>query len=363
MFVLCAALVSFSCFNCIPPRSLKQVDRPRTGRALADKVAIVYSRHYQIEFGGLEKLHSFDIRKYARIYFQLITDGLIEPDDVFVPEEVTREQILLVHTPEFMKSLHNTTTVADYLELPIIGAAPKEVVDSCVLKSFRYATGGTILAGREALKYGIAINLAGGYHHAKPHAGEGFSVYADMAIAIRVLKKAGLIKRTLVVDLDVHQGNGTAVIFDGDDTVFTFSMHERGIYPVPKEFSDLDVELSAGTGDAEYLKLLQKHLPRAIDIAQPDIVFLQAGCDTLAGDPLAHLAMTEDGIVRRDAMVIDECVRRGIPVVMTLGGGYSKNAWHVQYGSIRRTIEKYGLAEGGRRPRRRPTAKEKFYTK
>jgi histone deacetylase 11 len=179
-----------------------------------------------------------------------------------------------------------------------------------------------------------------------------------------VLRQEGLIRRAAVVDLDVHQGNGTAVIFSGDDDVFTFSMHQAGIYPIPKAKSDLDVELPAGTDDEAYLRELARCLPVVLAKAQPEIVFLQAGCDTLSADPLAHLKMTPHGIVRRDAMVIDACAARDIPVVMTLGGGYSKQAWRAQYGSVKRTILKYGLAGGERPyPRRRPTLKEKLYTK
>ena len=327
-------------------------------------VAVVYSKHYQINMGGAERLHSFDIRKYAKIYLKLQTDGLIRPADVFVPEPITRRQVLRVHTPEFLESLGDSAAVARYLEAPVVSAAPAALVDAGILSAFRHATGGTILAGRLALRCGIAINLAGGYHHAKPDAGEGFCIYNDLAIAIRDLQDAGLIRRALVVDLDVHQGNGTAVCFAGDDSVFTFSMHERDIYPIPKETSDLDVELHAGTGDEEFLRVLGTHLPRAIDASRPDIVFLQAGCDTLAGDPLANLRMTQDGIVRRDATVVDECVRRGIPVAVTLGGGYSEQAWAVQFASIRRTISTYGLS-GGQRPHapRKATVKERTYTK
>ena len=220
-----------------------------------------------------------------------------------------------------------------------------------------------MLAGRLALYHGIAINLAGGYHHAKPDRGEGFCIYADMAIAIRELRAAGLIRRALVVDLDVHQGNGTAEIFAGDDAVFTFSIHEDDIYPIPKARSDLDVELPAGTTDEQYLAALRAHLPGAIDSARPDVVFLQAGCDTLAGDPLARMRMTPEGIAARDGEVIDACVRRGIPVVMVLGGGYSPQAWEAQYLSVARTVRTYGLPGGPPHPQRPPTLKEKVYTK
>lgn len=358
-----ALLGVWSCATFVAPKSLRQVKAPREGRAMAGTVAVVYSKHYQINAGGLERLHSFDIRKYARIYLALNEAGLIRPADVFVPEAVTQEQILRVHTPRFMESLKDPAQVARYLEMPAVKVAPASLVDAAVLNAFRYAAGGTVLAGRLALTHGVAVNLAGGYHHAKPDAGEGFNVYADMAIAIRTLQAEGLIERALIVDLDVHQGNGSAVIFAGDDSVYTFSMHQGNIYPIPKERSDLDVELPGGTGDEEYLALLAKHLPRVIASARPDIVFLQAGVDTLAGDPLASLTMTNDGIVRRDAMVIDRCVAEGIPVAMCLGGGYSEGAWEAQYRSIARTILQHGSAGRPAYPPREPTAKEKLYTK
>jgi len=351
-------------FCCVVPSSMRQVKSPRGGRVYNNRVAIVYSKHYQMSMGGLEKLHSFDIRKYARIYLKLNTSGLLRPEDVFVPEAVSEDEILLVHTPKFLESLKDSPTVARYLEAPVVAPVPNALVDAAILNAFRYSTGGTVLAGRLALKHGIAINIGGGYHHAKPDAGEGFCIYADMPIAIRVLQKEKLIRRAMVIDLDVHQGNGTAVCFAGDDSVFTFSMHQGNIYPIPKETSDLDIELRSGTNDRKFLKILRKHLGDAIDRAKPDIVILQAGCDTLKGDPLASLAMSLEGIVNRDAMVIDECVERKIPVVMVLGGGYSKRAWEVQYASIERTLRKYGLA-GDRPPHRRRelTGKEKLYTK
>jgi len=360
---LAALVLAWAGLNCVLPKSIKAVKTPRAGRVLNRRVAVVYSKHYQINVGGLERLHSFDIRKYAKIYLALNTAGLIRPADVFVPEAVTAEQILRVHTPEFLASLKDSKTVARYLEAPAVAAAPAFLVDAAILNAFRYATGGTVLAARLAVQHGIGINLAGGYHHATPDAGEGFCVYADMAIAIRVLQAEGRIKRACVVDLDVHQGNGTAVCFAGDDAVFTFSMHQADIYPVPKARSDLDVELPAGTGDEAYLKALGRHLPDVLTRSRPDIVFLQAGCDTLAEDPLAGLRMTPDGIVRRDAMVIDACAARRIPVVMVLGGGYSEKAWEVQYRSVRRTIETYGLGERRPGPARPATKMEKIYTK
>jgi len=326
-------------------------------------VAVVYSTHYQISMAGIERLHSFDIRKYAKIYLRLLTDGLVRAEDVFVPETVSRDEILRVHSPGFLQALEDSGQVARFLEAPVVSIIPAVLVDAGILNAFRYATGGTILAGRQALQHGIAINLGGGYHHAGPDAGEGFCVYADMPIAIRTLQAEGLIRRALVVDLDVHQGNGTAICFEGDDEVFTFSMHQGSIYPTPKAVSDSDIELPPGVDDDTFLRTLRSYLPGVIERARPEIVFLQAGVDTLAGDPLAGLAMTREGIVERDAAVIDMCVHRGVPVVMVLGGGYSPDAWLAHHASIRRTIETYGLAEGGAHEPRRPTIREKLYTK
>lgn len=307
-------------------------------------VAVVYSPEYCIHLGGLEKLHAFDVNKYARICRQLEANGLIDAGAVSKPEEVSEEDVLRVHTELFLKSLESAQNIATYLEAPYLAMLPASVLEKRILKPFRYATAGTILAGRLAHEHGIAVNLGGGYHHAKPNAGEGFSVYNDIAIAVRRLRSEGLFSRVLIVDLDVHQGNGTATIFAEDDDVFTFSMHDEAIYPIPKARSNLDVGLAVGTNDETYLALLGEHLPEVFEEASPEVVFYQAGCDTLEEDPLANLTMTKTGIVSRDATVIDACTDRRLPVVMTLGGGYSADAWQVQYESVRGTIERYGLA-------------------
>jgi len=336
------AVVAFTCWWVVGECWMETGGRRPVRRNLS--VAVVYSPGYEIRLGGLERLHAFDIHKYSRIYGALVKAGSLDRKKVLAPVPVTDEQVLLVHSPEFLASLKDKRAVARYLEAGVLRLLPESLLERKVINPFRRATGGTVLAARQALRCGIAINIGGGYHHAKPHAGEGFCLFADMPIAIRVLQREKSIKRALVIDLDVHQGNGTAVCDNGDDSVYTFSMHQGNIYPIPKEASDRDVELAPGTGDREYLALLGDELPALFDLASPDIVFLQAGCDTLKGDPLASLAMTEEGIVTRDSMVIDACVKRNIPVVMTLGGGYSRDAWHVQYASIAAILAKYRQA-------------------
>jgi histone deacetylase 11 len=333
----------FAVTSCIPSPAMKEVKEARSGRALNGRVCVVYSYRYQVQLGGLENLHTFDINKYAKIYRRMVSDRLLQPDDVFVPEPISRGDLLRVHTTEYLdRRLTRPAALAQYLEFGPAKLAPSGLTDSAVLRPFRYATGGTLLAARLALHYGIAINLGGGYHHAEPDRGGGFCIYADMPVAIRALRAEGLINRALIVDLDVHQGNGTAVCLRGDDSVFTFDMHEADIYPVPKKANDLDVPLPAGTGDAEYLALLAEKLPAVFEQACPDIVFLQAGVDVLQGDSLAHLDMTVEGAVKRDVMVFEEANRRGIPIVMVLGGGYSKMAWYAQYRSIREVLVRYG---------------------
>jgi histone deacetylase 11 len=185
--------------------------RSDDGSRIASRACIVYSEDYAINLGGLERLHPFDIHKYKRIYDALTDDGTLDPQQVVRPEPISEADILRVHTTQFLESLSDAQTVAEYLEAPPLNILPASVLDRGVLRAFRYATGGTLRAARESLAHGIAVNIGGGYHHAKPDSGEGFCVYADMPIAIRVLQGEGLIRKALIVDLDVHQGNGTAV--------------------------------------------------------------------------------------------------------------------------------------------------------
>ena len=333
-------LIVISCFfGCCTPEALQRVEDARDGKIINDQYALIYSYNYRISVYGLEKLHPFDIRKYEKIYMALIEDGTITPEDVFVPSPLTDEDILLIHSEEFLKSLDNSAKLAQYLEAPQTAMLPASVVREKMVLPFRLASGGTLLAAREALKCGVAINLGGGYHHAKPDCGEGFCIFADIPIAIRKLQEEGKIKTAMVFDLDVHQGNGTAVCLEDDDTTFTFSMHQGDIYPNPKEDSDLDVELMSGEGDREILPKVEKYLDSVFEKFHPDLLFYVAGCDMLNGDPLASIAMTESGIAKRDALVIDACRKRKIPVVRTLAGGYSPNAWRAQYKSIKKILQ------------------------
>lgn len=322
---------------------------PKTFAAAQDSgvngvVSIVYSKEYLIDLGGYERMHPFDIRKYDRIHRALLADNLLTDAQTHRPAPITEDQIKLIHNEEFLTGLRDKETVAVWLEAQVLARLPVDL-DKGILEKFRRSSGGTLLAGRLALKHGVGINIGGGYHHAKPNKGEGFCIYADIPIAIRQLQNDGLIQRAVIIDVDAHQGNGTAVCLADDEKTFTFSMHQGDIYPNPRETSDLDVELVAGTNDEAFLKTLDQHLEAVLEKADADICFIVGGCDTLREDPLAALEMTQSGIVTRDERIVRACRDRNLPVVLTLAGGYSDNAWRAQYLSIKNLIEKFVLAE------------------
>jgi len=268
-------------------------------------VAYVYSERYRLDWPG----HVFPAGKYGEVRACL--------GEVVEPEPASREQLLLVHTAAYLQFLEEVSRD------PGRGYEIFEVPCSLqVLEAFRWAAGGTILAGRLALAGGAAANVGGGFHHAFADRGEGFCLVNDIAVAIRVLQKEGRLRRAAVVDLDLHQGNGTARIFQGDSSVFTCSLHQEHLYP-PKERSSLDVGLDAFTGDSEYLEKLRAALPRVFE-SRPEIVVYQAGADPYEEDQLGELRLTVGGLRERDRTVFEECRRRGVPVAVTLGGGYAR---------------------------------------
>src|SRR5882672_102055 len=261
--------------------------------------------------------HPFPMSKYPLLKAQLLDEGVLAAGDLLEPEPLDRETLDLVHTADYLNKLESSGLSAT--EQRRLGLPWSE---SLWLRS-RLASGGTLLAARAALAGGLAGNLAGGTHHAFADHGEGFCVLNDVAIAVAKLRVEGAIERAAIIDLDVHQGNGTAAIFEGTDEVFTFSMHGERNYPTAKMRSDLDVALKDGVGDAEYLDSLQCHLPMVLDNAEADIAFYLAGVDVAAGDRYGKLALSEAGIRARDLAVIEAVRGRGIPLVIVLGGGYA----------------------------------------
>lgn len=263
--------------------------------------------------------HRFPVAKYAMLRERVIAEAIVPAEYVLDPAAASDDALRLVHTAEYVERF-NTGALTPAEERRIGFPWSRQLVERS-----RRAVGGTIAAARHALAHGIAMNLAGGTHHAFADHGEGFCVYNDIAVAIRQLRCDGLMHRAAIIDLDVHQGNGTHAIFADDADVFTFSMHGGKNYPFHKVAGTLDVELADGTGDEEYLRALMRALPGVISSAAPDIVMYIAGADPHEGDRLGRLALSFDGLARRDAYVLAQCREIGLPVAITIGGGYGRD--------------------------------------
>lgn len=261
--------------------------------------------------------HRFPMIKYELLPEQLIHEGTCTTDNFFKPEIPEDTHILRVHTSTYFQDLKQLTlskSAARKIGFPLS--------DSLVKREVIIADG-TIKASELALQYGIAMNIAGGTHHAYTNRGEAFCLLNDQAIGARYLQHNKLAKKILIVDLDVHQGNGTAEIFQNDASVFTFSMHGKANYPFKKEISDLDIALETNCNDEVYLNLLYKTLPKLIQEQQPDFMFYLSGVDIIETDKLGKLALSLEGCKQRDLFVLETCKMHGIPVMCSMGGGYS----------------------------------------
>ncbi len=276
---------------------------------------VCFSDRYQVP---LATTHQFPMPKYRMTRDRLLAEGTLTHWHLIEPGLATDEDILLVHDHNYWQRC--TTGMLSAAEVRRIGFPWSEAL---VVRA-RAAVQGTIIAAKNALRDGVASNLAGGTHHAFPDHGEGYCILNDIAIATRVLQRDALARRVTVIDCDVHQGNGTAAVFNGDPEVFTFSMHGEKNFPLRKETSHLDVGLPDGIGDEEYLNVLLEYLPSIIESFRPQIVFYQAGVDPHERDRLGKLKLTLEGLRQRDEFVIGTCRAVGIPVVTTMGGGYGK---------------------------------------
>lgn len=276
---------------------------------------LVYHPGYDLRLGA----HVFPSQKFRLVRDALVERGIADPADILTPEPASDQDILRVHTPEWVEKLkHDTLSASERMRLEI--PYSREAVEA-----FWLAAGGSILAAHCAQEDGFGVNLGGGFHHAFPGHGEGFCMIHDVAVAIRRLQAEGATRKVLVVDTDVHQGNGTAAIFAADPDVFTLSLHQENNYPVPKPPSDLDVNLDDGTGDEQYLELLARALAQAFSRFQPEMLFYVGGADPYREDQLGGLWLSLKGLQQRDALVFAEARQRRLPVVVTLAGGYARN--------------------------------------
>lgn len=275
---------------------------------------IVFSKSYTARTPG----HVFRADKFEAALKLLLKEGTVSKKDLLVPAAPSKADLLLAHSPGWVRKC------LEFKFKPEDSAAAEIEITRAVVRAHLMNVGGTLAAARLALEEGIGINCGGGSHHAFRDHGEGFCLLNDIAVAIKKLFKERRIKRAMVIDLDAHQGNGTAAIFRGDRRVFTFSMHGAGIYPEKKEKSSLDIGLRPGTGDAAYLSVLGRELPKAMKKFRPDFAVYVAGADVYRGDLLGGFDLTPGGIAKRDAFVFMECRRRGVPVALVLSGGYAK---------------------------------------
>jgi acetoin utilization deacetylase AcuC-like enzyme len=277
-------------------------------------VRVAYSPDYVI---ALPEGHRFPMAKFSVLHQRLRSEGLVRPEQVMEPDEAGPEDLARVHTPGYLEALADCALPPDAERRLGLPCSP------ALWRRSRRAVAGSILAVRAALDDGVAANLAGGTHHAFADRGEGFCVLNDVVIAVRRLRAEGRLRRALVVDLDVHQGNGTAALCADDPETFTLSLHGERNFPFRKERSDLDVALPDGLGDAGYLAALDEHLPKALTSSRPDLICYLAGVDTVKGDRFGRLALSPAGLAARERRVLETAREAGVPVAIFMAGGYA----------------------------------------
>jgi len=300
---------------------------------------IVYSPHYNISFFGIERLHPFDSRKYGRAW-KLLRQQFgpqLYQHHVTVDRPASEEELRLAHTGEYLRSLGDSQQIAAALEIPLLRRLPSWLPKWRVLRPMRWAVRGSVLAAKAALQCGAAVNLSGGYHHAKPSRGEGFCVFSDIALIVAQLRQENLLKSKdtiAYVDLDAHQGNGVCHQFQSDRRVAICDMYNGEIYPAadrPAQVRiDVNLPLPFGCVGDFYLRTLRTRLPAFLDsLPQPRLAIYNAGTDVFVGDRLGGLNLSEDDILQRDLFVFQQFRQRHIPVVMLLSGGYSQQSYRL----------------------------------
>jgi acetoin utilization deacetylase AcuC-like enzyme len=276
---------------------------------------LVYHPRYDLDLGP----HVFPSQKFKMVRDTLLEEHVADDSDFLEPAPAADEDVLRVHTPAWVRKLQtDSLTLSERMKLEI-------PYSQATVEAFWLAAGGSTLAGRRAVADGFSANLGGGFHHAYPGHGEGFCMIHDVAIGIRALQAGRVIQTAMVVDTDVHHGNGTAAIFANDPSVFTLSIHQENNYPVPKPPSNEDIGLEDGTRDGEYLDALEEGLLRALKQMTPDLIFYVGGADPYREDQLGGLALTLEGLQRRDRLVFEHARKRGIPVASTMAGGYARD--------------------------------------
>ena len=325
--------------------------------APAGNLQIVYSPRYNISFFGVERLHPFDSKKYGRAWKLLRQEfgATLAGRWVSVDRPVSPRELRLVHTPEYLDSLRSSVVLAAALEIPLLRYLPQWIIAWRVLRPMRWALRGSVLAARAALQHGAAVNLSGGYHHAKPGRGEGFCIFSDIALIVRQLRDDNLLSAAdtvAYVDLDAHQGNGVCHQFQSDSQVRIFDMYNEDTYPgndIPaRNRIDANFPLSFNCPRQQYLETLHRNLPPFLDALadrKPCLGIYNAGTDVFAGDQLGGLSLTAEDVLSRDIFVMDEFQKRQIPVVMLLSGGYSAQSYRLVANTVACLLRQKGGAK------------------
>jgi acetoin utilization deacetylase AcuC-like enzyme len=288
--------------------------------------------------------HRFPMPKYVLLRQRVVEAGLVSAENMLVGPAASREALRRAHTAEYVHRVEAGELTEKEIRRIGFPWSPQ------LFERSRRSVGSTIAACRTALSEGLGINLAGGTHHAGPDFGQGFCVFNDSAVAAKAMQAEGLVKRILILDCDVHQGNGTALIFAGDSTVFTYSIHGAKNFPFHKESSDLDVPLADDADDAIFLDALEASVPQAIERAEAELVIYLAGADPYAGDRLGRLAVTKRGLYQRDKFVFEQCQQAGLPVAIAMAGGYGKNikdTVDIHFQTVKTAVEKWSQPEIG----------------
>lgn len=309
-----------------------------------NKLPIIFHEKYDISFMGIEKLHLFDSKKYGKVFNNLCKNLNLTKENFYRPEELNPKNLELVHSNEYLDSLYKPETIAQISEIWPLRYLPNFVLQRSVLTPMKYATNGTVLGAKLALEQGWAINLSGGYHHAKYNSGEGFCVFADIPLAVYKLWEKNPELKVMVIDLDAHQGNGHESIFKDDNRIDIFDVYNGEIYPndiYAQQFIKYDYPVKSFIKDKEYLDLIRKELPKAIQEFEPDLIIYNAGTDIFSEDPLGRMSVSKNGIIERDSFVFSSARDKNIPILMVLSGGYSKQSSNIISESIEKIVKKY----------------------
>lgn len=313
------------------------------------KLPIVYHPDYNIKVGGVELVHSFDTQKYGKVYNQLCQDfNLTEENFHIVQNPISDEELLRIHTLEYLESLKNSSVIASIVEIGAVKLIPNRILQNKLLHPVRLATAGSLLATEIASKKKFAINLSGGYHHAKRNSGEGFCIFADIPLMIQKIWGKFPNHRVLVIDLDAHQGNGISTFMQKSENYALFDMYNYAIYPYDdfaKQFIQYDFPVEEKNSGEEYLEILKRELPKAIEEFRPDFLIYNAGTDVFKEDQLGQLQLSENEIVMRDEFVTEQGFKNNISTVMLLSGGYTSKSWQIISQSIHNILTKFSIIQ------------------